>query len=141
MIRLYIGKSQEDYIIPTNILQHTGFISHTVYTLLFQVIVYNRVDCCSARLNNFLVTVGNDANDVGDQVCGGLENTQGKNRIEVVCPETLRGRYVTISTPKPLLTLCEVQVMGHKEEGGKQSIVKIHLESVCKNAVCLLCSK
>lgn len=89
-----------------------------------KVIIYNRRDCCSERLNNMKVTVSNNPNG-GGQLCGKVANSRGKYKIEVNCPRTLNGQYVRISIPTAMLTLCEVQVMGCTD---------YHNQDLCKKA-------
>ena len=78
----------------------------------FQVVLYNRGDCCSERLSNAQVTIGNTPNGKGNAVCGNAGVSTGKERIEVICAKKLEGRYVTVTVPNNILTLCEVEVMG-----------------------------
>ena len=80
--------------------------------LQIQVILYNRGDCCSERLSNAQVTIGNAAEGNGNAVCGNAGVTTGKWKIEVNCAKKLEGRYVTVTVPNNVLTLCEVEVMG-----------------------------
>ena len=76
------------------------------------MIIYNRQDCCSERLNNVQVTVGDARNGKRNDVCGIFRKAKGTRILEITCVTPLQGRYVTVSTPTPTLTLCEVQVMG-----------------------------
>ena len=80
--------------------------------LEFQVVIYNRQDCCSDRLNNVQVTVGDSSDGKGNAVCGKYGTASGKRVLEITCSKPLHGRYVTVSTPTPMMTLCEVEVMG-----------------------------
>ncbi|XP_035678849.1 peroxidasin-like [Branchiostoma floridae] len=76
------------------------------------VVVFNRKDCCSDRLNNFQVHVGNSPTVASNPQCGGNNAVTGGSRpdITVDCGG-LRGRYVGILLPSTeALTLCEVQV-------------------------------
>ena len=79
---------------------------------LIQVVLFNRYDCCSERLSNAQVTIGNSADGKGNAVCGKAGDTKGKKKIEVNCARKLEGRYVTVTVPNNILTLCEVEVMG-----------------------------
>lgn len=79
---------------------------------IYRVIVYNRVDCCSNRLDHFKVTVGDGRYHKG--VCGEAGSMNRKPVEDMVCSEPLIGRFVEITLPGPqYLTLCEVQVVGH----------------------------
>ena len=45
-------------------------------------------------------------------MCGNAGVSTGKERIEVICAKKLEGRYVTVTVPNNILTLCEVEVIG-----------------------------
>jgi hypothetical protein len=68
--------------------------------------VFNRVDCCSDRLTNYFVTVGDNTDVSKNTQCGGKVYTGTQN---VTC--NLVGRYVGIMLNNTnYLTLCEVEV-------------------------------
>ena len=47
------------------------------------------------------------------ELCGTVANAEKKNGIiRIICAHPITGRYVKITTTDPVLTLCEVQVMG-----------------------------
>ncbi|XP_078584680.1 myeloperoxidase-like [Branchiostoma floridae x Branchiostoma japonicum] len=75
------------------------------------VVVFNRQDCCSERLNNFQVHVGDSPRVAFNPQCGGNHAvTGGLAEITVDCGG-LTGRYVGILLPSSqYLSLCEVQV-------------------------------
>jgi hypothetical protein len=82
--------------------------------------IWNRGDCCGARLSNFEVRVGNMKRWMGNKVCGGKKNSipQGKRKT-IICGGLL-GRYVfVVIRAKQYLTLCEVRVLPWK--GSQQS--------------------
>lgn len=79
------------------------------------------MDCCSDRLNNVKVAVGDDPAGASSNICGQVANMKDVPVTVVHCPEPLIGRYVRVSLPVGLLTLCEVQVMGNPV--GKISVV------------------
>ncbi|XP_035699356.1 uncharacterized protein LOC118431996 [Branchiostoma floridae] len=77
-----------------------------------RVVVTNRQDCCSERLQGFKVYIGDNPNVAANPTCGGAQSVSGKMTISVDCGGRT-GRYVGIALPgtQPL-TLCEVQVFG-----------------------------
>ena len=82
------------------------------------MILYNRLDCCSNRLSNYFVTVGDKADGTGSTFCGSQGgDTSGKYRIVVKCTTPLKGRYVHVILPgsKRILSLCEIEVNGERE--------------------------
>ncbi|XP_019622324.1 PREDICTED: LOW QUALITY PROTEIN: uncharacterized protein LOC109468522 [Branchiostoma belcheri] len=78
-----------------------------------RVVVTNRKDCCSNRLNRFTVYVGDNPDVLKNPTCGGAQRVRGKGAITVNCGR-LTGRYVGIALAgkRRVLTLCEVQVFG-----------------------------
>ncbi|XP_019621999.1 PREDICTED: uncharacterized protein LOC109468185 [Branchiostoma belcheri] len=78
-----------------------------------RVVVTNRKDCCSNRLEGFMVYVGDNPNMLANPTCGGAQTVRGKDFITVDCGR-LTGRYVGIALKGSgrILTLCEVQVFG-----------------------------
>lgn len=68
-----------------------------------KVVVWNRVDCCASRLNNFEVLVDS-------QLCGKVGHAHRSNTVS--CHKK-KGRSVTVRLAgRNYLTLCEVQVYG-----------------------------
>jgi hypothetical protein len=68
-----------------------------------KVVVWNRVDCCQSRLNNFNVFVGS-------RKCGSVGRAHRKNTVQCGCKS---GRSVKVQlSGTDYLTLCEVQVYG-----------------------------
>jgi len=80
-----------------------------------KVIIYNRQDCCSERLNHVQVRVGgaNQSSKSTDHanICGVVENAQGRRKLDITCKRPMVGRFVTVWIPGGALTLCEVKVM------------------------------
>jgi len=82
-------------------------------SLVEKVMIWNREDAYSSRLNNVYVTVGNDPEGLGNQVCGRLDNVTGIMKVDVLCGSILPGQYVHIRIPgQQFLTICEVEVIG-----------------------------
>ena len=75
--------------------------------------LYNRLDCCSERLNGVLVSVYSGSK-VGYVPCGHvLDATAYQNGVlRIKCPKPIRGNKVKVTIPGSFLALCEVQVMG-----------------------------
>ncbi|KAI8517213.1 Retinal rod rhodopsin-sensitive cGMP 3',5'-cyclic phosphodiesterase subunit delta [Branchiostoma belcheri] len=78
-----------------------------------EVVVFNRQDCCSTRLDNFVVYVGSDPVVTLNSPCEPEQRvTTNQAGYPVQC-RGLRGRYVGIHLPVyGSLTLCEVEVFG-----------------------------
>ena len=85
-----------------------------IQILIFvQIVLYNRMDsCCSSRLNNFIITVGDSESSTENQICvsdgGDVANTY---KIINRCNPPLRGRYVHVMVKGiRSFALCEIQV-------------------------------
>lgn len=79
-----------------------------------KVIIHNRADCCTERLNNLVIRIGNNATGVGNDVCGRQESMKNVEKLSVSCCNLLEGRYVHVTIPGPqFLHICEVEVMGN----------------------------
>ncbi|XP_078584975.1 uncharacterized protein LOC144867080 [Branchiostoma floridae x Branchiostoma japonicum] len=76
-----------------------------------RVVIYNRRDCCSDRLNNFNIHIGDDPLPKNNPKCGGNHQAGNQNPITVSCSQ-MQGRYVAVRLPgsSRVLSLCEVQV-------------------------------
>ena len=82
----------------------------------FQVTLFNRMDCCSERLNNAVVYVMDSPTGINKRECGEVVNAQNKAKIDIPCTSgELLGRYVRVEIPSGILTLCEVQVWGKEQ--------------------------
>lgn len=73
--------------------------------------IYNRLDCCSNRINGAKVYAGG-------KLCGTVKYS-GKPFQEVSCSEKT-AEQVTIRQPLNYLTLCEVEVYGYSAEEEKE---------------------
>ncbi|XP_078670977.1 polycystin-1-like protein 2 isoform X2 [Branchiostoma floridae x Branchiostoma belcheri] len=75
-----------------------------------KVVIFNRQDCCSERLNPFRVHVGNSTTVRYNPTCGG-DQTASSGTVTVECAG-LSGRYVGVLLPgrSRKLSLCEVEV-------------------------------
>jgi len=84
-----------------------------------RVVVTNRKDCCSDRLEGFTVYVGDSPEVLSNPTCGGPQSVAGRGTITVSCGG-LRGRYVGIALKgaQRTLTLCEVKVFGGTSASG-----------------------
>ncbi|XP_002732761.1 uncharacterized protein LOC100374669 [Saccoglossus kowalevskii] len=84
---------------------------------VYQVIITNRQDCCSFRLKNAEIRVGDSDTFENNTVCGEMLVAKTANQETIVmdcgCGQPLRGRYVIIQLVDKLqmLQLCEVEVM------------------------------
>ncbi|KAI8490904.1 hypothetical protein Bbelb_313230 [Branchiostoma belcheri] len=77
------------------------------------VVIFNRMDCCSERLNPFNIHIG-DSDQVSENPrCGGDHQILvTKPTVSIPC-RWMAGRYVGVrlTGPSRILTLCEVQVI------------------------------
>ncbi|KAI8479877.1 hypothetical protein Bbelb_423990 [Branchiostoma belcheri] len=88
-----------------------------------RVVIFNRQDCCSGRLNPFNIHIGDSEQVVTNPKCG------GDHRIDVTLPsisilcQGMTGRYVGVRLPGygygRTQTLCEVQVFSNSEGTGR----------------------
>ncbi|CAH1271437.1 ZAN [Branchiostoma lanceolatum] len=101
-----------------------------------RVVVTNRKDCCSERLEGFTVYVGDSPELLSNPTCGGQQSVGGKDVITVNCGG-LTGRYVGIalSGSERYLTLCEVEVFEAVEcpENSAYSICTSACPATCVN--------
>ncbi|XP_066275447.1 polycystin-1-like protein 2 [Branchiostoma lanceolatum] len=76
-----------------------------------KVIIVNRQDCCSERLDPFRVHVGNSTTVALNPSCGDEQSAGSNSTVAVECAG-LPGRYVGVLLPgkSRILTLCEVEV-------------------------------
>jgi len=84
------------------------------------VALYNRLDCsgCSERLNNFLVSIGDNPNGFSSNPECGISphSNNGKYRQAVYCRAPVKGRYVYITllgNKNKVLSICEIEVHGN----------------------------
>ena len=76
------------------------------------MILYNRKDCCTDRLNHFIITVGENIDGETNDVCvkDGGDVTQ-KTKIISDCNPDPQGRYVHVKVPqRGQITICEIEV-------------------------------
>ncbi|XP_002733531.2 uncharacterized protein LOC100376466 [Saccoglossus kowalevskii] len=84
---------------------------------VYQVIITNRQDCCSFRLKNAVVRVGDSPNPADNPVCGlqvlGKRSRQEQVIMNCGCGDSMTGRYVSIQLmdKTQIMHLCEVEVM------------------------------
>eukprot|EP00554_Chaetoceros_debilis_P010147 CAMPEP_0194107564 /NCGR_PEP_ID=MMETSP0150-20130528/7428_1 /TAXON_ID=122233 /ORGANISM="Chaetoceros debilis, Strain MM31A-1" /LENGTH=851 /DNA_ID=CAMNT_0038796017 /DNA_START=95 /DNA_END=2650 /DNA_ORIENTATION=- len=96
---------------------------------IVEIRVYNRVDCCSERLNGFKVTIFD-----GDNAVWNYKLPAGEAPYEsiIAVPKKLWGSRVRITIPGPegqFLSLAEVEVYYNESEGqGHESVID---EKVC----------
>ena len=82
--------------------------------LIRKVVIYNRVDCCSDRLQNANVTVA-DTSDMlqNKKLCVHISAITTPNNIQTfACEDDIIGRFVRITNGYEYLNLCEVEVIG-----------------------------
>ncbi|XP_077989772.1 pentraxin fusion protein-like [Glandiceps talaboti] len=82
---------------------------------IYEVIVTNRMDCCSGRILNAEVRVG-DSENIGENTrCGELvgEDRKRDETLTFRCDGLVSGRNVSIQVVgrEAVLNICEVQVM------------------------------
>ncbi|XP_078667082.1 uncharacterized protein LOC144908968 isoform X1 [Branchiostoma floridae x Branchiostoma belcheri] len=86
--------------------------SYTIY----RVVIFNRLDCCSERLNPFNIHIGNSDQVTWNPKCGGDHQINlNEPSISVSC-QGMTGRYVGVrlaGSQTRALSLCEVQVFSN----------------------------
>ncbi|XP_070560312.1 fucolectin-like [Ptychodera flava] len=84
---------------------------------IYEVIITNRQDCCSFRLKDALIRVGDSENFEENPVCGEQIVGNDANAETIVmtcgCKTPMRGRYVSLQLidRTQMLHVCEVEVM------------------------------
>ncbi|XP_070560709.1 scavenger receptor cysteine-rich domain-containing protein DMBT1-like isoform X2 [Ptychodera flava] len=84
---------------------------------IYEVVITNRQDCCSFRLKNAQVRVGDSEMIEDNPVCGmmviGKMSREETITIRCGCETPMRGRYVSVQLmeKEQVLHLCEVEVM------------------------------
>lgn len=106
----------------------------------------NRGDCCSNRLRQIEIKVGNvDGNPNANALCKYHAGAFGKGQTKpIVCPKPMSGRYVYVMLRvREYLTLCEVEVfvvkgaapaqwqVGDGVGGGEQKIGVFATKEIC----------
>lgn len=84
--------------------------------VIHKVILYNRDDCCSERLNNLEVRVGNFSDFTYNPVCAKYSKAVPGGRygaLVLECTRPLAGRFVSVHLlgKQQILTICEMQVL------------------------------
>ena len=83
-----------------------------------QVVLYNRADpCCTARLNKFIITVGDSEIGIENQICV-ADGGDVADKYEIIndCTPPIRGRYVLLMVNgRKEIAVCEIQVYGSTE--------------------------
>ncbi|XP_035696734.1 uncharacterized protein LOC118430131 [Branchiostoma floridae] len=89
-----------------------------------EVVVFNRLDCCFTRLDNFMVHVGDNPVVMLNSPCEAQQRvTTNQVGFPVDC-RGLRGRYVGIHLPvQGSLTLCEVEVYGEMDPSSTKEFI------------------
>ncbi|KAM3915737.1 uncharacterized protein RB166_017978 [Leptodactylus fuscus] len=87
------------------------------------VAVTNRRDCCAEKLDGAEIHIGNNADWKENPRCGVVSSIGLGETFSFPCGG-LQGRYVTIALPNKntSLSLCEVQVFGHRHEPSENEI-------------------
>jgi len=84
-----------------------------------QIELFNREDCCSKRLSDFLIYVGDDEDYNNNKVCGDGSLLSGAGLFNC----QLKGRFIHIVRPGGgILTLCEVKAYGAQREVHQEEI-------------------
>ncbi|XP_078607085.1 uncharacterized protein LOC144879470 [Branchiostoma floridae x Branchiostoma japonicum] len=93
-----------------------------------RVVIFNRQDCCSERINPFNIHIGYSDQISTNPKCGGDHTINvDEPSISVLC-QGMTGRYVGIRLPgySRVLTLCEVQVFSEQPLSTKISNEKLY---------------
>ncbi|XP_066270909.1 uncharacterized protein [Branchiostoma lanceolatum] len=96
------------------------------------VVIFNRQDCCSERLNPFNIHIGDSSQVTLNSKCGGDHQIDlSQPSISVSCPG-MTGRYVGVRLPgsSRSMSLCEVQVFSN---GGPSPIADVPQPSPTSN--------
>ncbi|XP_070542883.1 uncharacterized protein [Ptychodera flava] len=91
---------------------------------VFEVIITNRMDCCSYRIRGAQIRVGNHQNIGLNPICGpeeGVSKLDAREetiRVSCACGQPVRGQYVSIQIigEKEILSLCEVEILAYSDE-------------------------
>ncbi|XP_070560315.1 uncharacterized protein [Ptychodera flava] len=84
---------------------------------IYEVVITNRQDCCSHRIKNAQIRVGDSQNFEENPVCGtmiiGKMSREETITIRCGCETPMKGQYVSIQLidKEQMLHLCEVEVM------------------------------
>ncbi|XP_074540319.1 uncharacterized protein LOC141801242 [Halichoeres trimaculatus] len=114
--------------------------------VITSVIITNRADCCSEKINGAEVHIGDSLRDNGiaNPLAGVISQISAGSSITLTMDKDVVGRYVTIVVPGPnrYLMLCEVEVYGYLAPTGvnlalkgKASQSSIHQEGMAYLAI------
>ncbi|XP_070531682.1 uncharacterized protein [Ptychodera flava] len=84
---------------------------------VYEVRIYNREDCCTHRIKNAQIRVGDSENFEDNPICGimvlGKMSKEQPIVIRCGCETPMRGRYVSVQLidKTQMLTICEFEVM------------------------------
>ncbi|XP_066285767.1 uncharacterized protein [Branchiostoma lanceolatum] len=80
--------------------------------MIERVVIFNRQDCCSERLNPFNIHIGDSSQVSANPKCGANYRINGNQPSISVWCQGMRGRFVGVRLPGLFrtLSLCEVQV-------------------------------
>ncbi|XP_070546218.1 uncharacterized protein [Ptychodera flava] len=84
---------------------------------VYEVRIYNREDCCTHRIKNAQIRVGDSENFEDNPICGimvlGKMSREQPIVIRCGCETPMRGRYVSLQLidKTQMLTICEFEVM------------------------------
>ncbi|XP_051263505.1 fucolectin-1-like [Dicentrarchus labrax] len=91
--------------------------------IVTSIIITNRGDCCSERIDGAEIHIGNSLQDGGitNPVVGVISRIPGGRSLKMTFTGLVQGRYVTVALPgsKKILTLCEVEVYGYRAPTGE----------------------
>lgn len=97
------------------------------YTIT-SIVITNRADCCSERLNGAEVHIGDSLQDngVANPLAGVISEISAGSSFTLEVENGMAGRYVTIVIPgaDKVLTLCEVEVYGYLAPTGVNLALK-----------------
>ncbi|CAH1253114.1 PKD1L3 [Branchiostoma lanceolatum] len=87
-------------------------------SMVVSVVIFNRRECCSGRLNPFNIHIGDSDQVSTNPKCGGDHQIDLSQPSITVSCHGMKGRYVAVRLPGPsrILSLCEVQVFSAEYE-------------------------
>ena len=82
--------------------------------MISKVVITNRLDCCSYRLQNFTIRIGFEDVNNANLICRKNIGITTGITVEFKCNKTMPGKYLYIESHyTAALTLCEVEVYGY----------------------------
>ena len=83
-------------------------------SMVHNVIITNRGECCQTRQRNFTIRIGFDDQNGANPICREHVGISTSITVDFKCNNLLAGRYVYIeSSIKEAFALCEVEVYGY----------------------------